>query len=181
MAQEKKMKFNPRFIEAFASDQKTTSLRMMDFKCRHYEETGDYPAAYFHEEKLKYNAYVSSVDGINISLPSGTTLNYSSNLIGLLKRQPYGHGDKIELVAEHRSGETAPFATANIAEIIIIKGDQINNTLAIMDGFNPDYDPLSELFAFMRNVYPTKDPVAEMYWLYTFTSVQMLPTWGGEA
>ncbi|EHG4041668.1 hypothetical protein J4198_005517, partial [Salmonella enterica] len=81
------MKFYPRFIEAFRSGQKITSLRMLDFKCRHYEETDDYPAVYFHEEKLKYNAYVSSVGGINISLPSGTTVNYSTDLTGLLERQ----------------------------------------------------------------------------------------------
>ncbi|EHI8953663.1 TPA: hypothetical protein ACJG8M_002395 [Salmonella enterica subsp. diarizonae serovar 50:k:z] len=175
------MKFKPRFIEAFRSGQKITSLRMMDFKCRHYEETDDYPAAYFHEEKLKYNAYVSSVDGINISLPSGTTVNYSTDLTGLLERQPYKPGAEIELVTEAEGGETVPFATATIGAISVIKGDRIEDVDAIHDGFNPDRDPLAELFVFMRDVYPNKDPLNEMYWLYTFTNIQMLPMQGGAA
>ncbi|EBY8226100.1 hypothetical protein KN848_003037 [Salmonella enterica] len=175
------MKFYPRFIEAFRSGQKITSLRMLDFKCRHYEETDDYPAVYFHEEKLKYNAYVSSVGGINISLPSGTTVNYSTDLTGLLERQPYKPGAEIELVTEAEGGEIVPFATATIADISVIKGDKIEDIDAIHDGFNPDRDPLAELHAFMRDVYHTADPVKETYWLYIFTNVQMLPQWGGEA
>ncbi len=38
------MKFKPRFIEAFRSGQKITSLRMMDFRCRCYDNP-DYPTA----------------------------------------------------------------------------------------------------------------------------------------
>ncbi|EHF1607727.1 hypothetical protein JZT83_002467 [Salmonella enterica subsp. enterica serovar Muenchen] len=175
------MKFHPSFIEAFRIGQKITTLRLLDFKCRYYEETDDYPAAYFHEEKLKYNAYVSSVGGINISLPSGTTVNYSTDLTGLLERQPYKPGTEIELVTEAEGGEIAPFATATIADISVIRGDQITDEHAITDGFNPANHPRTELFVFMRDVYPNKDPLNEMYWLYTFTNIQMLPQWGGAA
>ncbi|WZX60106.1 hypothetical protein AAFR86_09990 [Salmonella enterica subsp. diarizonae serovar 58:r:z53] len=175
------MKFYPRFIEAFRSGQKITSLRMLDFKCHHYEETDDYPAVYFYEEKLKYSARVSSVDGIDIYIPSGATVNYSTDLTGLLEKQPYKPGAEIELVTRVEGGEIVTFATATIAGISVIKGDKIEDVDAIQDGFNPDRDPLAELHAFMRDVYHTADPVKEMYWLYIFTNVQMLPQWGGEA
>lgn len=46
------MKFKPRFIEAFASGQKITSLRMMDFRCRCYD-SHDYPPVYIHSDTLK--------------------------------------------------------------------------------------------------------------------------------
>ncbi|EAY4678868.1 hypothetical protein NF98_20440 [Salmonella enterica subsp. enterica serovar Rubislaw] len=172
-----RMKFYPCFIEAFRSGQKITTLRMLDFKCRHYEETDDHPAAYFHEEKLKHNAYMSSVSGINISLPSGTTVSYSTDLAGLLERQPYKQGDEIELVTRVEGGEPVPFATATIADISVIKGDKLEDVDAIHNGFNPDRDPLAELHAFMRDVYHTADPAKEMYWLYTFTNIQMLSQW----
>ncbi|EII9022398.1 hypothetical protein KI876_003333 [Salmonella enterica] len=175
------MKFKPRFIEAFASGQKITTLRMLDFKCRHYEETDDYPAAYFHEEKLKYNMHVSGADGINVSLPSGTTVKYSTDLAGLLERQPYRPGDEIELITEIEGGEKMPFATATIADVSVIRGKEVDSIDAINDGFNPDRDPLAELHTFMRDVYHTATPTKEMYWLYTFTHVQMLPQWGGAA
>ncbi|EGF6623269.1 hypothetical protein IC150_000619 [Salmonella enterica] len=175
------VKFHPRFIEAFRSGQKITSLRMLDFKCRYYEETDDYPATFFHKEKLKYNTHVTSVDGINISLPSGTTVDCSTDLTGFLERQPYRQGDEIELVTRVEGGEIVPFATATIGDISVIKGDKIEDVDAIHDGFNPDRDPLAELHAFMRDVYHTADPVKETYWLYVFTNVQMLPQWGGEA
>ncbi|EDV3147877.1 hypothetical protein Y935_000938 [Salmonella enterica subsp. enterica] len=171
------MKFYPCFIKAFRSGQKQTSLRMLDFKCRHYEETDDCPAVYFHEEKLKHNAYMSSVSGINISLPSGTTVSYSTDLAGLLERQPYKQGDEIELVTRVEGGEPVPFATATIADISVIKGDKLEDVDAIHNGFNPDRDPLAELHAFMRDVYHTADPAKEMYWLYTFTNIQMLSQW----
>ncbi|HAF8819721.1 TPA: hypothetical protein G5V04_005387, partial [Salmonella enterica] len=58
---------------------------------------------------------------------------------------------------------------------------QIEAIDAIHDGFNPEKHPLAELFVFMRDVYPNKDPLNEMYWLYTFTNIQMLPMWGGAA
>ncbi|ECC5191049.1 hypothetical protein B5864_10780 [Salmonella enterica] len=178
---ETQMKFHPRFIEAFRSGQKITSLRMLDFKCRHYEETDDYPAVYFYDEKLKHNARVSSINGMDIYISSGTTVNYSTDLTGLLERQPYRQGDEIELVTEAGGGETVPFATATIADISVIKGDKIEDVDAIHDGFNPDRDPLAELHAFMRSAYHTADPVKEMYWLYIFIDVQMLQQWGGEA
>ncbi|EBB5476794.1 hypothetical protein FHA82_11990 [Salmonella enterica] len=175
------MKFKPRFIEAFRSGQKITSLRMLDFECRYYEETDDRQAVFFYDEELKYNTYVDSIGGISVHLPVGTAVTYSTDLAGTLERQPYRQGDEIELVKETESGEIAPFAIATIADISVIKGDKIEDLDAIHDGFNPDRDPLAELHAFMRDVYHTADPVKETYWLYVFTNVQMLPQWGGEA
>lgn len=174
------MKFKPRFIEAFRSGQKITSLRMMDFRCRCYDGH-DYPPVYIHSDTLKYRTHVDTAEVFDLSLPAGLAVKYTSDLAGLLKRQPYQPGDDIELVAVHDSGEIAPFAIATIGDISVIKGDRIEDIDAIHDGFNPDRDPLSELLAFMRNVYPTKDPLSEMFWLYTFTNIQMLPMWGGAA
>ncbi|EFT3211651.1 hypothetical protein O5M60_003007 [Salmonella enterica] len=175
------MKFHPRFIEAFHSGQKITSLRMLDFKCRYYEETDDQQAVYSHDSKLKHNTYVDSIGGITVHLLSGTTVTQLSDLAGLLERQPYKPGAEIELVTEAVGGEWVPFATAIVADVSVIKGDKIENIDAIHNGFNPDRDPLAELHAFMRDVYHTADPVKEMYWLYVFTNVQTLPQWGGEA
>ncbi|HHK0902642.1 TPA: hypothetical protein ACQQQC_003453 [Salmonella enterica subsp. enterica] len=181
------MKLAPCFIEAFRSGQKITSLRMMDFKCRIHqreeeeEKEEEKEPAYFHEDTLRYFTTIKNTGSMHISLPPGTTIEYLSHLAGLLKRQPYQPGDDIELVAVHDSGEIAPFAIATIGDISVIKGDRIEDIDAIHDGFNPDRDPLSELLAFMRNVYPTKDPLSEMFWLYTFTNIQMLPMWGGAA
>ncbi|EPC4839167.1 hypothetical protein Q1B87_004047 [Salmonella enterica] len=174
------MKFKPRFIEAFRSGQKITSLRMMDFRCRCYD-SHDYPPVYIHSDALKYRMHVDTVEGLALSLPSGSAVKYATDLAGLLKRQPYKPGDEIELVAVYESGETVPFAIATIGAISVIKGDKIEDVDAIHDGFNPDRDPLAELHAFMRDVYPNKDPLNEMYWLYTFTNIQMLPMWGGAA
>ncbi|HFD9221822.1 TPA: hypothetical protein ACF632_003435 [Salmonella enterica] len=173
------MKFNPRFIEAFASGQKINSLRMMDFRCRCYDNH-DYPPVYIHSDTLKYRMHVDTVEGLSLSLPLGSAVKYSTDLAGLLERQPYKPGDEIELVAVYESGETVPFATATIGAISVIKGDKIEDVDAIHDGFNPDRDPLSELLAFMRDIYPNKDPLSEMFWLYTFRSIQMLPMWGGQ-
>ncbi|ECC2479726.1 hypothetical protein FOK40_25595 [Salmonella enterica] len=175
------MKFHHSFIEAFRSGQKLTTLRLLDFKCRCYEETDDRSAVYFHEGKLKYNMHVSGADGINVSLPSGTTVKYSTDLAGLLERQPYRQGDEIELVTRVEGGEIAPFAIATIADISVIKGKEVDSIDAINDGFNPDRDPLAELHAFMRDVYHITDPDKAMYWRYVFASVQMFPQWGGEA
>ncbi|EED4920892.1 hypothetical protein WP05_00745 [Salmonella enterica subsp. arizonae] len=175
------MKFKPRFIEAFRSGQKITSLRMMDFKCRIHQTEGEKEPAYFHEDTLRHYTTIKSISGMHLALSAGTTIEYLSDLAGLLKRQPYQQGDEIELVAVYDSGETVPFATATIEEILVIKGDQIDNVQAILDGFNPDRYPLIELFAFMRDIYSTNDPVKEMYWLYFFTNIQMLPMWGGAA
>ncbi|EDV5349944.1 hypothetical protein LDR16_003446 [Salmonella enterica] len=156
------MKFKPRFIEAFRSGQKITSLRMMDFRCRCYD-SHDYPPVYIHSDTLKYRMHVD-IEGLDLSLPSGLAVKYATDLTGLLKRQPYRPGDDIELVAKYESGETVPFATATIGDISVIKGDRIEDVDAIHDGFNPDRNPLSEMF-----------------WLYTFTNIQMLPMWGGAA
>ncbi|EMW4638104.1 hypothetical protein AAE392_000751 [Salmonella enterica] len=176
------MKFYHHFIDAFRSGQKTTSLRMLDFKCRCYDsdEFRDKPL-YVHSDTLKYRTYLETVEGLDLSLPQGSAVKYSTDLAGLLERQPYRQGDEIELVTRVEGGEIAPFAIATIADISVIKGDKIENIDAINDGFNPDRDPLAELHAFMRDVYHTADPVKEMYWLYIFTNVQMLPQWGGEA
>ncbi|EJY1544048.1 hypothetical protein OFT38_004827 [Salmonella enterica] len=175
------MKFHPRFIEAFRSGQKITSLRMLDFKCRYYEETDDQQAVYSHDSKLKHNTYVDSIGGITVHLLSGTTVTQLSDLAGILERQPYRQGDEIELVTEAEGGEIVPFATATIAGISVIKGDKIEDVDAIHDGFNPDRDPLAELHAFMRDVYHTATPNKETYWLYTFTNILMLPMQGGTA
>ncbi|HGG5993916.1 TPA: hypothetical protein ACJG4C_002889 [Salmonella enterica subsp. diarizonae serovar 61:r:z53] len=173
------IKFKPRFIEAFASGQKITSLRMMDFRCRCYD-SHDYPPVYIHSDTLKYRMHVD-IEGLDLSLPSGLAVKYATDLTGLLKRQPYKPGDDIELVAKYESGETVPFATATIGAISVIKGNRIEDVDAIHDGFNPDRDPLAELHAFLRDVYPTADPLNEMYWLYTFTNILMLPMQGGAA
>ncbi|EGI1917125.1 hypothetical protein IF605_001948 [Salmonella enterica] len=175
------MKFYPRFIEAFRSGQKITSLRMMEFKCRIHQTEDKQEPTYFHEDTLRYYTSLKNIDGIHLSVSAGTTIEYLSDLAGLLNRQPYQQGDEIELVAVYDSGEIAPFAIATIADISVIKGDKIEDVDAIHDGFNPDRDPLAELHAFMRDVYHTADPVKETYWLYVFTNVQMLPQWGGEA
>ncbi|EAY0958183.1 hypothetical protein B6B49_03935 [Salmonella enterica] len=167
------MKFKPRFIEAFRSGQKITSLRMMDFRCRCYDNP-DYPPVYIHSDTLKYRTHVDTAEVFDLSLPAGLAVKYTSDLAGLLKRQPYQPGDKIELVAVYDSGEIAPFAVAFINDISVIKGDQIEDVDAIHDGFNPENHPLAELFVFMRDVYPHKDPLNEMYWLYTFTNILML-------
>ncbi|EBS5659500.1 hypothetical protein DU054_15930 [Salmonella enterica subsp. enterica serovar Bareilly] len=172
------MKFKPRFIEAFRSGQKITSLRMMDFRCRCYDGH-DYPPVYIHSDTLKYRTHVDTAEVFDLSLPAGLAVKYTSDLAGLLKRQPYQQGDDIELVAVYDSGEIAPFATATIGDISVIKGDRIEDIDAIHDGFNPDRDPLAELLAFMRDVYPNKDPLNEMFWLYTFTNILMLPMQGG--
>ncbi|END3473462.1 hypothetical protein ABL142_002284 [Salmonella enterica] len=174
------MKFKPRFIEAFRSGQKIASLRMMDFRCRCYDGH-DYPPVYIHSDTLKYRTHVDTAEVFDLSLPAGLAVKYSSDLAGLLKRQPYQQGDDIELVAVYDSGEIAPFATATIGHISVIKGGKIEEVDAIHDGFNPDRDPLNELLAFMRETYHTITPLNEMYWLYTFTNIQMLPMWGGAA
>ncbi|EDQ1305366.1 hypothetical protein GPO54_002782 [Salmonella enterica] len=175
------MKFKPRFIEAFRSGQKMTSLRMLDFKCRRYDDDSRDQPLYIHSDHLKYRMYLETVEGIDLSLPQGSAVRYTSDLAGLLKRQPYKRGDEIELVTEAEGGEIVPFATATIIGLSVVKGKEIDRIDAIHDGFNPDRDPLAELHAFMQDVYPNKDPLSEMYWLYTFTNVQMLPQWGGEA
>lgn len=175
------MKFHPRFIETFHSGQKITSLRMMEFKCRIHQTEDKQEPAYFHEDTLRYYTTLKDIDGIHLSVSAGTTIECLSDLAGLLERQPYKPGAEIELVTEAEGGEWVPFATAIVADVSVIKGDKIENIDAIHDGFNPDRNPRAELFVFMRDVYPHKDPLNEMYWLYSFTNVQMLPQWGGEA
>lgn len=173
------MKFKPRFIEAFASGQKTTTLRMMDFRCFQSDHDSD---KFFHRDTLSEDITIPDYSaGATLIFDKGTVFTRVSNLAGLLKRQPYRPGDEIELITEIEGGEKMPFATAFIADISVIKGDQITDQHAITDGFNPANHPRAELFVFMRDVYPNKDPLNEMYWRYVFTNIQMFPQWGGEA
>lgn len=174
------MKFKPRFIEAFRSGQKITSLRMMKFN---YHQA-DYPEGvkYFHEDTLTKNISIPDYSaGASMMFDEGTTFIRVTDLSGLLKRQPYQPLSNIELVTEIEGGETVPFATATIGDISVIKGDQIEAIDAIHDGFNPENHPRAELLVFMRDVYPHKNPLNEMYWLYVFTNIQMLSMWGGAA
>ncbi|ECQ0255545.1 hypothetical protein ACU6HG_002651 [Salmonella enterica] len=174
------MKFHPRFIEAFRSGQKMTSLRMMQFKC--FRSDREDKEEYFHDDTLTKNIIIPDYSAdATMWFSKGARFTHISNLAGLLKRQPYQPSSNITLVTEIEGGEIAPFAIAFIKDISVIKGDQIEAIDAIHDGFNPENHPLAELFVFMRDVYPNKDPLNEMYWLYTFTNVQMLPQWGGEA
>ncbi|EID9799957.1 hypothetical protein LCR84_002424 [Salmonella enterica] len=174
------MKFHPRFIEAFRSGQKMTSLRMMQFKC--FRSDREDKEEYFHDDTLTKNIIIPDYSAdATMWFSKGARFTHISNLAGLLKRQPYQPLSNITLVTEIEGGEIAPFAIAFIKDISVIKGDQIEAIDAIHDGFNPENHPLAELFVFMRDVYLNKDPLNEMYWLYTFTNVQMLPQWGGEA
>ncbi|EEH4993707.1 hypothetical protein GZ410_004425 [Salmonella enterica] len=174
------MKFKPRFIEAFHSGQKITSLRMMQFKC--FRSDREDKEEYFHDDTLTKNIIIPDYSAdATMWFSKGARFTHISNLAGLLKRQPYQPSSNITLVTEIEGGEIAPFAIAFIKDISVIKGDQIEAIDAIHDGFNPENHPLAKLFVFMRDVYPNKDPLNEMYWLYTFTNVQMLPQWGGEA
>ncbi|EGC1289034.1 hypothetical protein H8526_003111 [Salmonella enterica] len=174
------MKFKPRFIEAFRSGQKMTSLRMMHFKC--FRSDREDKEEYFHDDTLTKNIIIPDYSAdATMWFSKGARFTHISNLAGLLKRQPYQPLSNITLVTEIEGGEIAPFAIAFIKDISVIKGDQIEAIDAIHDGFNPENHPLAELFVFMRDVYPNKDPLNEMYWLYAFTNVQMLPQWGGEA
>lgn len=174
------MKFHPRFIEAFRSGQKMTSLRMMQFKC--FRSDREDKEEYFHDDTLTKNIIIPDYSAdATMWFSKGARFTHISNLAGLLKRQPYQPLSNITLVTEIEGGEIAPFAIAFIKDISVIKGDQIEAIDAIHDGFNPENHPLAELFVFMRDVYPNKDPLNEMYWRYTFTNVQMLPQWGGEA
>ncbi|EKP6058990.1 hypothetical protein P3N43_004177 [Salmonella enterica] len=173
------MKFHHSFIEAFRSGQKLTTLRLLDFKCRCYDTDNfrDKPL-YVHSDTLKYRTYLETVEGLELSVPPGSAVKYSTDLAGLLERQPYRQGDEIELVTRVEGGEIAPFAIATIADISVIKGKEVDSIDAINDGFNPDRDPLAELHAFMRDVYHITDPDKAMYWRYVFASVQMFPQWG---
>ncbi|ENM1230381.1 hypothetical protein AB6R86_001894 [Salmonella enterica] len=173
------MKFKPRFIEAFASGQKTTTLRMMDFRCFPSDHDSD---KFFHQERLSEDITIPDYSaGETLIFDKGAVFTRVSNLAGLLKRQPYQSLSNIELVTEIEGGETVPFAVAFINDISVIKGDQITDEHAIRDGFNPENHPRAELFVFMRDIYPNKDPLNEMYWLYTFTNIQMLSQWRADA
>ncbi|EJO3922773.1 hypothetical protein NRJ04_002916 [Salmonella enterica] len=173
------MKFKPRFIEAFASGQKTTTLRMMDFRCFQSDHDSD---KFFHRDTLSEDITIPDYSaGATLIFDKGTVFTRVSNLAGLLKRQPYQPLSNIELVTETEGGEWVPFAIAFIADISVIKGDQITDQHAITDGFDPANHPRTGLFVFMRDVYPNADPLCEMYWLYTFTHVQMLSQWRADA
>ncbi|HAT1683819.1 TPA: hypothetical protein I8Y21_004576 [Klebsiella oxytoca] len=177
------MKFNPCFIEAFRSGQKTTTLRRMDFKCTRCDGYKNLPPAYVHGDTLKYRMRMYTIEDIELCFPPGTAVAYTTDLTGLLERQPYRQGDEIALVTEIEGGETAPFATATIEQICVIRGGDITDEHAISDGFNPKAwcSALGQLYVFMQDIYPDADPKKEMYWLYTFTHIQMLPMQGGEA
>ncbi|EAA8761949.1 hypothetical protein CC707_15520 [Salmonella enterica subsp. enterica serovar Panama] len=178
------MKFKPRFIEAFHSGQKITSLRQMKFDCfpSEYADPEDGEHRYFHKDTLNKRIAIPNYSaGERMTFDKGTPFTRISKLDGLLKRQPYQPSSNITLVTEIEGGEIAPFAIAFIKDISVIKGDKIEDIDAIHDGFNPDRNPRAEFFVFMRDVYPHKDPLNEMYWLYSFTNIQMLPQWGGEA
>ncbi|ECF0221481.1 hypothetical protein EX914_21385, partial [Salmonella enterica subsp. enterica serovar Muenchen] len=150
------MKFKPRFIEAFRSGQKTTTLRMMDFRCFPSDHDSD---KFFHQERLSEDITIPDYSaGETLIFDKGAVFTRVSNLAGLLKRQPYQSLSNIELVTEIEGGETVPFAVAFINDISVIKGDKITDEHAIRDGFNPENHPLAELFVFMRDVYPNKDP-----------------------
>ncbi|HIA0775892.1 TPA: hypothetical protein ACWOXG_000503 [Salmonella enterica subsp. enterica] len=174
------MKFKPRFIEAFRSGQKITSLRMMQFKC--FRSDREDKEEYFHDNTLTKNIIIPDYSAdATMWFGKGARFTHISNLAGLLKRQPYQPLSNIKLVTEIEGGETVPFATATIKDISVIKGDQIDDVQAILDGFNPENHPRAELLVFMRDIYPHKDPLNEMFWLYTFTNIQMLPMQGGAA
>ncbi|EAW3604827.1 hypothetical protein FEN18_24285 [Salmonella enterica] len=169
------MKFKPRFIEAFASGQKTTTLRMMDFRCFQSDHDSD---KFFHRDTLSEDITIPDYSaGATLIFDKGTVFTRVSNLAGLLKRQPYQPLSNIELVTETEGGEWVPFAIAFIADISV----QITDQHAITDGFNPANHPRTGLFVFMRDVYPNADPLNEMYWLYTFTNIQMLSQWRADA
>ncbi|EED3217041.1 hypothetical protein LC66_002324 [Salmonella enterica subsp. enterica] len=174
------MKFKPRFIEAFASGQKTTTLRMMKFDC--FQSDNKERVEYFHNDTLTKNIIIPDYSaGAIMMFDKGTVFTRISDFAGLLKRQPYQPSSNIELVTEIEGGETVPFAVAFISDISVIRSDQITDEHAIRDGFNPENHPRAELFVFMRDVYPNKDPLNEMYWLYTFTNIQMLSQWRADA
>ncbi|EJA0709413.1 hypothetical protein MRR01_004568, partial [Salmonella enterica] len=123
------MKFKPRFIEAFASGQKTTTLRMMDFRCFQSDHDSD---KFFHRDTLSEDITIPDYSaGATLIFDKGTVFTRVSNLAGLLKRQPYQPLSNIELVTETEGGEWVPFAIAFIADISVIKGDQITDQHAI--------------------------------------------------
>ncbi|EBV5086720.1 hypothetical protein DO659_26380, partial [Salmonella enterica subsp. enterica serovar Minnesota] len=92
------MKFKPRFVEAFASGQKTTTLRMMKLGCfQSVSKNGEY----FHEDTLTENIAIPDYSaGATMIFDKGTVFTRVSNLAGLLKRQPYQPLSNIELVTE---------------------------------------------------------------------------------
>ncbi|EOC0698064.1 ASCH domain-containing protein [Salmonella enterica subsp. enterica serovar Kokomlemle] len=173
------MKFHPRFADAFRSGQKTTSLRKMDFCC-FPSRTGE--DKFFHTDILTRDVtlhdYSSNSD---IIFDAGTPYTRVSNLECLLKRQSHKPGELIALVVERDDDTPRAFAVAIIESISIIRGSQITDEIAVNDGFNPENNPRNELFAFLKDVYPQRDPLHEMYWLYTFTGVQMLSVQDGDA
>ncbi|EKT2304097.1 hypothetical protein ACK1DB_001185 [Salmonella enterica] len=173
------MKFKHRFIEAFRSGQKTTTLRMMDFRCFRSDHNSD---KFFHRDTLSEDITIPDYSaGATLIFDKGTVFTRVSYLDDLLKRQPFQPLSNIELVTETEDGEWVPFAIAFIASISVIRGDQITDEHAITDGFDPANHPRTGLFVFMRDVYPNADPLYEMYWLYTFTNIRMLSQWRADA
>lgn len=178
------MKFKPCFIDAFRNGRKTTSLRLMGFECYSSDRyaSGTEPVEYFHEDTLTRNITLPDYSaGGALIFETGTTFTRVSDLAGLLKRQPYQPLSNITLVTETDDNKIIPFAIAFIADITVAEGCQITDETAIRDGFNPENHPRDELFAFMQNTYRIAAPENETYWLYTFTSVQMLSQWRADA
>lgn len=178
MAQEKKMKFNPCFIEAFRSGQKITTYRPVDFYCRHYEglpEFGIFPA-WFHREVLGKNTQLFHKEtGKRAVFFAGTEITWYTSFCDLQKRAPYQPLDKIKMVTECEGGEIIPFATATIDDVTIIDIGEVTEQQAINDGFGMYTDPVHSFYKF------TIGGSDDKYWLYTFTNIQMLPMWGGAA
>ncbi|EIK4671512.1 hypothetical protein LJ721_004883, partial [Salmonella enterica] len=81
------MKFKPRFIEAFRSGQKTTTLRMMDFRCFRSDHNSD---KFFHRDTLSEDITIPDYSaGATLIFDKGTVFTRVSYLDGLLKRQPF--------------------------------------------------------------------------------------------
>lgn len=152
------MKFKPRFIEAFRSGQKITSLRMMQFKC--FRSDREDKEEYFHDDTLTKNIIIPDYSAdATMWFSKGARFTHISDFAGLLKRQPYQTLSNIELVTEIEGGETVPFAVAFINDISVIKGDQITDEHAIRDGFNPENHPPRRTLRIHAGRLPQQRPV----------------------
>ncbi|EOF5167461.1 hypothetical protein ACK1XF_004851, partial [Salmonella enterica] len=81
------MKFKHRFIEAFRSGQKTTTLRMMDFRCFRSDHNSD---KFFHRDTLSEDITIPDYSaGATLIFDKGTVFTRVSYLDDLLKRQPF--------------------------------------------------------------------------------------------
>ncbi|ENE1697365.1 ASCH domain-containing protein [Salmonella enterica] len=178
--------FHPDFIDAFASGQKTTTLRPTDFYCHRSDGMPecDIPPVWFHSERLEdYASFLHEASGRKAMLPQGTRIIWYTGFSDLQKRAPYQPSDPVELVAKDDNGGIIPFATATINDVSVIQWDDITEQHAINDGFVPSmgYSAIGRFFAFMQSVYPNLSPYQDAFWLYTFTDIRMLPQWRNEA